>query len=175
MKLKQKHFIPFMLVVAGITTVWIVFSSFNFQNKQQKEFQENTMASDSLRIMPLRVINSDSTITLSKWRGEEQLVVFWSSWSDKSRALMDEITVFSEAYSDSSLQVVAALVMDVTDSEPDPSEYPGFIYVDGTRLYNHLRVPGIPSYIYFSEGEVIHAHMGYQIGAGLDTLKAYSR
>lgn len=164
-----------MLVVAGITMIWIVFSSFNFQNKQQRVFEENSRSSDSLRIMPLRVINSDSTITLSEWEGEEQLVVFWASWSDKSEALMDEITVFSESYSDSALQVVAALVMDVTESEPDPGEYPGFVYVDGTRLYNNLQVPGIPSYIYFRQGEVVHAHMGYQIGAGLDTLKAYSR
>ncbi|MFN1834094.1 TlpA family protein disulfide reductase [Balneola sp. MJW-20] len=173
MKLKQKHFIPFMLVLAGITTIGIIISSFSFKNKQQVEFEENVAVSDSLLTMELPRIGQDGMLKLNEWQGEEQVLVFWASWSEKSEALMKEITQFSAAYDDSSLQIIAALVMDVTESKPDPSEFPGFIYVDGTRLYNHLKVPGIPTYIYLKRGKVAHTHVGYEIGAGLDTLKAY--
>jgi hypothetical protein len=72
------------------------------------------------------------------------------------------------------VQVIAALVKDAEESLPQDKIYPKFLYTDGTKLFNDLKVPGYPSYIVFDEkSKVIHSQVGYQKGVGYDSLKVY--
>ena len=48
MRLDQKYFVPFILTGAVITMVFIVISSFNFKEKQQQIFEDNTAEYASL-------------------------------------------------------------------------------------------------------------------------------
>lgn len=161
MKLDQKYFVPFMLVVAVVTMVVIVFSSFNFQSNQEKEFAEKTSQySELLTDYHPFVVQKDS-ISLQQLNGDKVAVVFWASWSDRSAEMMHEL---DELISDEDdLVVVAALVLDATETaEPVLPEHQ-FIYIDGTRLFNTLMVPGIPSYFLLNEeGEVVATHVGYK-------------
>lgn len=172
MRLKQKQFIPFMVTMGLISMVVIVISSFRFQNKQAEEFRENVAASDTLKTFSMRFINDTDSTSVSDYLGENTLLVFWASWSDKSNAMMQEIQNYT--LQNDSLVVLAALVKDAEESLPERPAYPEFIYLDGTNLFNYLKVPGYPSYILFDEkGGVLNSHIGYEKGAGYDSLKVH--
>lgn len=172
MRLEQKQFVPFMVVVAIITMLVIVFSSFNFMRKQKTRFTENIATSDSLLTMPMRVLNSTDSISISEQKGNQTVLVFWASWSDKSISMLDEIQRYT--LKNDSLVVLAGLVKDAEESLSDVPEYPGFTYLDGTHLFNYLKVPGFPSYILFDEkNNVITSQIGYEKGVGYDSLKVY--
>ncbi|MCP9292931.1 TlpA family protein disulfide reductase [Gracilimonas sediminicola] len=172
MRLEQKQFVPFMVAVAVITMLVIVFSSFNFERKQRTRFNENIATSDSLQIMPLRVLNSADSTSVANQKGNTALLVFWASWSDKSISMLDEIQKYT--LENDSLVVLAGLVKDAEESLPEVPEYPGFTYLDGTHLFNHLKVPGFPSYILFDkDGRIITSQIGYEKGVGYDSLKVH--
>ena len=172
MRLEQKQFVPFMVAVAIITMLVIVFSSFNFERKQRTRFNENIATSDSLLSLPLRTLSSGDSTTIAAQKGSKSLLVFWASWSDKSVSMLNEIQKYT--LENDSLVVLAGLVKDAEESLPDVPEYPEFIYVDGTHLFNHLKVPGFPSYILFDEeSQVLTSKIGYEKGVGYDSLKAY--
>lgn len=172
MRLKQKQFVPFMVVVAIITMAVIIFSSFNFTNKQHQRFVENVAESDSLSIMEMRVIKNDGVVQMSDYKGQKSLLVFWASWSDKSRTMLDEIQLLQNEQD--SLAVVAALVKDAEESLSEEKKYPGFVYTDGAHFFNYLKVPGFPSYILFDEDtKVLTSNIGYEKGVGYDSLKVW--
>ncbi|MEQ9310222.1 MAG: hypothetical protein RLN90_12275 [Balneolaceae bacterium] len=164
MKLDQKYFIPFMVIVAIFTMIFIVLTSFNFKQQQQERFTEFTLGYDSLLTKKHPFIHQEDSIRLGDLSGSPVLLVFWSTWSEKSAALFDEIHVISKDIPD--LKIVAALVKDVTESIEETNLSQDFIYIDGTILFNELRVPGIPSYVLLDEkGNLISTHVGYKEGA----------
>ncbi len=172
MRLKQKQFVPFMIVLAILSVGVIIFSSFNFTQKQQQVFQENIAKADSMTVMPLLVVGTDDYVRIEEQFGQKQLLVFWASWSEKSRSMLDEIEQFQ--FEQDSFPVIAALVKDAEESLPEKKEYPDFTYVDGVTLYNHLKVPGFPTYILLDEnGTVLTTQIGYEKGVGYDSLKVY--
>lgn len=172
MRLKQEQFVPFMIVVAILTVAVIVFSSFNFTDKQHSKFRENIVQSDSLWIMPMLVVGTKDSVRMEEQRGYKSLLVFWASWSEKSQAMLAEIELLQSEQD--SLPVIAALVKDAEESLPGEKEYPDFVYTDGIHLYNYLKVPGFPSYILFDEqGSVLTSQIGYENGVGYDSLKVY--
>ncbi|MEX2605422.1 MAG: hypothetical protein WD361_14525 [Gracilimonas sp.] len=172
MRLKQKQFVPFMIIVAILTIGVIIFSSFNFTNKQHLRFQNNVASSDSLNIMPLSVIGALDTVTIHQQSGYNTILVFWASWSGKSDAMLGEVQNFQATQN--SIKVIAGIVKDAEESLPAEKKYPGFTYVDGTHLFNYLKVPGFPSYILFdTNGDVLKTQIGYEKGVGYDSLKVY--
>lgn len=172
MRLKQEQFIPFMIGVAILTVIIIIFSSFNFTNRQHKQFRKNVVESDSLINMPLRIVGVSDTVRIAGFKGQNVLLVFWASWSDKSMSMLDEIQLLKSDYD--SLQIIAALVKDAEESLNGGRRYPDFIYTDGIHLYNHLKVPGFPSYILFDENSsVLATQIGFEKGIGYDSLKTY--
>jgi len=172
MRLKQEQFVPFMIAIAVITMLVIIYSSFHFNNKQQERFRENLVESDSLTLKYMRIIGESDSVRISDLKGKRSVVVFWASWSEKSELMMVEIE--KAQFESDSLQVVAALVKDAEESLPTEKEFPTFVYTDGTEIFNDLKVPGYPSYIVFDErSEVINSQVGYQKGVGYDSLMTY--
>ena len=171
MKLDQKYFIPFMVIVAMFTMMFIIFTSFNFKEQQQERFTEHTLGYDSLLIKAHPFILKDDSLRLADLNGNETLLVFWASWSSKSSKLLSEIEVVSQQIQ--GFQVVAALVKDVTNSAEEAILEHDFLYIDGTILYNELRAPGIPSYVLLDKnGELIFTHVGYQEGVVTELIKS---
>ncbi|GAB5409314.1 MAG: hypothetical protein BalsKO_16790 [Balneolaceae bacterium] len=164
MKLDQKYFIPFMVIVALFTMVFIVLTSFNFQQQQQERFTEFTLGYDSLLTKNHPYINKPDSVRLGDLSGSPVLLVFWSTWSEKSRDLFEEIDLLSKDIPN--LKVVAALVKDVTDSAEEATLKYDFLYIDGTILFNEIRAPGIPSYVLLDEqGVLLSTNVGYKEGA----------
>lgn len=161
MKLEQKYFVPFMAVGAIITMIFIVYSSFNFKEQQAKRFTEYTAQYDSLLILPNPYVLEEDSLRLGDLTGSETVVLFWASWSDRSASIMEELNQLKE--SNPELEIVAALVHDATETAiPEIPEF-DFRFIDGTRLFNELRVPGIPSYLLIGEkGALVDTHVGYQ-------------
>lgn len=172
MRLKQEQFVPFMIAVAFLTMIIIIWSSFSFTNKQHRQFQQNLAESDSLTTMNMRIVGEGDSVSVSDMQGNKSLLVFWASWSDKSRSMLDEIQILQNEYD--SLQVIAAIVKDAEESLSEIKEYPSFIYTDGIKLFNYLKVPGFPSYVLFDEGSnVLKSNIGFEKGIGYDSLKVY--
>ncbi|MTI87974.1 MAG: hypothetical protein FH748_08405 [Balneolaceae bacterium] len=171
MRLKEKQFVPFIVGVALLSVIVIVFSSFRFKQKQERMFAENLQKSKLLQSTMMYKVGSPDSLTLSSLKGKNALLVFWASWSDKSELMLNEIDLLASERD--SLVVLAGLVKDAEESFSSVKKYKGFVYVDGTYLFNELKVPGIPSYVLFNkDGTVMHSNIGYQKGVGYDTLKA---
>lgn len=161
MKLDQKYFIPFMVIVAIFTMIFMVISSFNFKERQKEQFTSYTLKYDSLLTKSHPYLEKQDSLKLGDLTEKNTILVFWSSWSEKSTQLlveMDEVSKF-----DKSFNVVAALVKDATDSAEEAFLKHDFIYIDGTILFNELRVPGIPSYLVLDKnGNLLSTHVGFQ-------------
>lgn len=170
MKLDNKYFPAFMGVVALLMVISIVYSSLQYKETQKERFEEAIIESDSLLIKPLRLLDKSKLITLSELNGSDVVLVFWSSWSEKSDFMLQEIyTLQSEL---KNFKVVSALVLDAEESIEFENLNQNFIHVDGASFYNDLKVPGIPSYVVLNDkGEFLKAHVGYQENAGYSLLK----
>ena len=172
MRLKQEQFVPFIIVVSILTMVIIVYSSFRFNERKHRMFAENVAESDSLAVMNMRIVGEGDSLSVADLKGDKSLLIFWASWSDKSHSMMDEIQRFQTEHD--SLKVIAALVKDAEESLAENKAYPNFIYTDGIKLFNYLKVPGFPSYILFDENSrVLKSNVGYEKGIGYDSLKVY--
>lgn len=159
-----------MAVVAIFTVAAIVYSSLQHKVSQKKQFEEFIQESDSLLSRSLLLVNEDDSVSINQFKGNDVVVVFWASWSDKSDLLLQEIYTLQDQTE--SLEVIAALVLDATDSIDDTKFLDGFVHVDGASLYNELKVPGIPSYVLFDKNGVFkYAHVGYQESAGYEVLR----
>ncbi len=169
MKLDQKYFVPFMGIGAVITMIFIVFASFNFKDEQEANFRENTQNFEELGTMNHPIVGDVTTdsLRLNDLYGKQVIVLFWASWSDKSTELMDELDFFAD---NNEYAIVAALVKDVTDEASTVLPNHDFIYIDGTRLFNELKVPGIPSYFLLDKkGNFMASFVGYRKGV-TDTI-----
>lgn len=165
MKLDNKYFPVFMLGVAIFALIIIVWSSLNHRQKAYDRFVESASTNDSLLTQTLSVVESDDELSLNTFSGKKVIVVFWSSWSDKSKLMLEELSAFKDQTTN--LEIVASVVKDATDSFELADFPPNLVYVDGASLFNQLKVPGIPSYIILNEnGDYLYAHVGYQQGAG---------
>ncbi len=163
MKLDQKYFVPFILVCAAFTMLFIVISSFNFTEQRQERFTEYTMGYEELLTKSHPYINKSDSLKLGDLQGSQTVVLFWASWSEKSAEIMNEFNEVLALRPD--LNIVAALVKDATESIVDSTLSYDFIYIDGTILFNELRAPGIPSFILLDEnGALISTHVGFKEG-----------
>lgn len=171
MRLDTKYFPAFMAVVAVLTALAIVFSSLRYKETQKERFIEAIQESDSLLTKPLLLINESDSVSIDQYKGNDIVVVFWSSWSEKSDLLLQEIYTLQDQTD--SLVVISALVLDATDDISNTKFLDGFVHVDGASLYNELKVPGIPSYVLLDKkGALKYAHVGYQENAGYSLLRS---
>ncbi len=173
MRLEQKYFVPFMLLMGAISMVFIVISSFSFNANRQQRFKDNITASESLLTTKMRVIGLEDSISVQLQAGEPTVLLFWASWSEKSTQMMEEIERYRNN-GNHSLSVIAALVKDAEESLPEVQHFPEFIYTDGVGLFNDLKVPGYPSFILFDEqGAVLYTQIGFQKGVAYDILNTH--
>lgn len=163
MKLDQKYFVPFILVCAAFTMLFIVISSFNFTERRQERFTEYTQQYNELLTKSHPFITKNDSLMLGELTGNQTIVLFWASWSEKSAEIMHELDQVKLQRQD--LNIIAALVKDATESIIDSTLTHNFEYIDGTILFNELRAPGIPSFILLDKnGELISTHVGYKEG-----------
>ncbi|WP_018126192.1 TlpA family protein disulfide reductase [Balneola vulgaris] len=170
MKLDNKHFPLFMVVIAIIAALSIIYSSINYKGTQAERFKEGIAESDSLLTKELQYVFEDDSLSVQQFKGNNVVLLFWATWSEKSQFMIDEI--YTLADQTDSLVVLAAIVKDARETIDESSLRDGLYYVDGADLFNDLKVPGIPSYILFDPtGKVKYVHIGYQENAGYGLLR----
>lgn len=170
MKLDNKYFPAFMAVVAVLTVIVIVISSLRHKETQRERFVKSVQESDSLLTKSYVQINNSDSVTIREFTGNDIVIVFWASWSEKSDMLLQEISDL--ANETDSLTVISALVLDATDDIANTKFIEGFVHIDGASLFNALKVPGIPSYVLLDkQGNLKYAHVGYQENAGYELLR----
>jgi hypothetical protein len=163
MKLDQKYFAPFIGIGAVITMIFIVYTSFNFKAEQEENFRTNTQEFETLLTDPHPYLSLGDSLRLAELSGKRVIVLFWSSWSERSAEIMNEFDIFS---ANDQYEVVGAVVKDAAESAELLIPNHDFLYIDGTKLFNDLKVPGIPSYFVLDErGDFIESFVGYREGA----------
>lgn len=172
MRIDNKYFPAFMAILAVISAILIVLGSLSFKNKESRLFMKSIAENDSLTTKPMLILLEEDSLTVDQFQGKDVVVLFFSSWSGKSRMMIEEINTLADQ--NDNVQVIGAIVRDALEAI-DFNELPKkFAYVDGVPLYNELKVPGVPSYILFDEnGNYKYAHIGYQKDAGYSLLKSY--
>ena len=161
-----------MLILAVLTLAAILAGTFSYQNRQERRFTDR-LAEMPLQKMPFVTLQGD---TLRLQPGKPVVVLFWGSWSGRSQTALEELLLWYEA--NPQFRLVAASVRDSTvfySSKPVETDPDGVIRVDGTRAYNDLRTPGIPTVLFFDEkGEVFLAEVGLRTNPAWTRLSTLS-
>ena len=129
MKLDSKQFVPFVLVIAFIGLVAIVFSSFNFNSKQLETFskglQEGTemFLGEYVTVLQTGFMDEKTdSLQLESLSDESILLLFAARWSEKSadvayqvEQIMDLLNTPSLNNDQKALKLVVALVLDTRE------------------------------------------------------------
>lgn len=172
MRLENKYFPVFMGALAALSIAVIIYASFSFKGKSEKRFLKNIADYDSLTVQPMRLVLQDDSLAVASVEDKNVILLFFSSWSEKSQLMLAELDELTARKP--SVRVIGALVNDATDTIDFDTLPARFFYVDGVKMFNELKVPGIPAYIVFDKEKAYKfAHVGYQLGAGTSLIEKY--
>ena len=129
MKLDSKQFVPFVLVIAFIGLVAIVFSSFNFNSKQLETFSEGLQEGTEMFLGEYVTVlqtgfmdEKTDSLQLESLSDESILLLFAARWSEKSadvayqvEQIMDILNTPSLNNDQKALKLVVALVLDTRE------------------------------------------------------------
>lgn len=129
MKLDSKQFVPFVLVIAFIGLVAIVFSSFNFNSKQLETFSEGLQEGTEMFLGEYVTVlqtgfmdEKTDSLQLKSLSDESILLLFAARWSEKSadvayqvEQIMDILNTPSQNNDQKALKLVVALVLDTRE------------------------------------------------------------
>ena len=129
MRLDSKQFVPFVLVIAFISLVAIVFSSFNFNSKQLKTFNSGLLeGTDQFLEAHVSVLQTGfleqemDSVQMASFIEEPIIMLFAARWSDKSAQVVDQLEQIiarfdsvSSVYKPMTPKLVIALVLDTRE------------------------------------------------------------
>lgn len=129
MRLDSKQFVPFVLVIAFISLVAIVFSSFNFNSKQLKTFNSGLLeGTDQFLEAHVSVLQTGfleqemDSVQMASFIEEPIIMLFAARWSDKSAQVVDQLEQIiarfdsvSSVYNTMTPKMVIALVLDTRE------------------------------------------------------------
>ena len=129
MRLDSKQFFPFVLVIAFISLVAIVFSSFNFNSKQLKTFNSGLLeGTDQFLEAHVSVLQTGfleqemDSVQMASFIEEPIIMLFAARWSDKSAQVVDQLEQIiarfdsvSSVYNTMTPKMVIALVLDTRE------------------------------------------------------------
>lgn len=169
MRIDPKYFNLFIGICAVLTVVIIFYSTVRYSQNQVRDF-ENSLKEYNFSEVTLKSFTAQDSLHIGSLYLEKAPVIihFWATWSGKSL----EVDQFLSNYSESNpeLIVIAAAVRDSEDyiREYISGKETSFLYVEGTSLYQTIKVPGMPTQILFqADGSLFSSHVGGQ----LKTLK----
>lgn len=164
MRLDQKYFVPFVIVCTLIGALLIGVSTYYFQKNKENQFLERVQQTRSLETYKLPLEFSGDSLQVSQFKSKYTILNFWASWSDFSSQMHESLSELSQK-NPGQITVIAASVRDGIEQVDDyrkKTNYP-FKFVEGTPLYDSLKIPGVPANIIFdSRKRVIDVQVGYQ-------------
>lgn len=164
MRLDQKYFVPFIIICTLLGALLIAVSTYYFQKNKENQFLQRVQQTKSLETYKLPLEFSGDSIQVSQFKSKYVVLNFWASWSDFSSQMHESLSELNRKYP-GSITVIAASVRDgigQVDEYRSKTDYP-FKFVEGTPLYDSLKIPGVPANIIFdSWKKVIDVQVGYQ-------------
>jgi|AntRauTorcE11898_2_1112593.scaffolds.fasta_scaffold04507_2 thiol-disulfide isomerase/thioredoxin len=160
MRLDQKYFVPFLLICAALTAVVIFLSSLNYASNQRETFRAE-IEETKLSEWDLYQYETGDSLSISQFEGSPVIVHFWSTWSDLSLELNSVMDGLQSEFPD--LIIVAAASRDaaqLVEEHIQTTDF-DFVYLNGTPLYQDLKVPGLPSQLFINRnGIIVDQHVG---------------
>jgi len=160
MRLDPKYFNHFLGGCAVVTVLLIFFFTVLYVSSQQETLREEIERTD-LNEWKMYHYSSGDSLSFDQFKGSPLIIHFWSTWSDMSMSINDELHVRKQNSPD--LIIVAAATR---DGEEQVKNYINsvpydFVFVNGTPLYQDLMVPGLPSQLYVNRnGEIVDHLVG---------------
>ena len=129
MKLDSKQFVPFVLVIAFIGLVAIVFSSFNFNSKQLETFNEGLKEGTEIflgkyvTVLQTGFLDEETdSLQLASLSDKSTILLFAARWSDKSAEVAYQVEQIIDIFNSSepsndqkAPKLVVALVLDTRE------------------------------------------------------------
>ncbi|WP_069133029.1 TlpA family protein disulfide reductase [Rhodohalobacter halophilus] len=161
MRLDPKYFNLFIVILAFLTVLVIIFGTIRYTQNQARDFRQavSDVPLDTLSFQTYQY--EAETIRLSDFRDSPVIIQFWSTWSGKSLAVNSFLEDYIRDHPD--LIVLAAAIRDdeTLINNHINSEKRGFIYVEGTPFFQELLVPGVPSQILIGpDGKLFDTQVG---------------
>lgn len=160
MRLDSKYFTPFLAVTTVVTLAVILYATISYLNRQQEEVREN-VADLEPEEMVFERLTEEGEISAGQFSGRPVVIHFWATWSGRSEVVGEQIEKVQKSHPD--LIVIAASVRDHPDLtlEWARSHQNSFHWVEGTRIYQDLQIPGVPSQLLIHRtGEIATLHVG---------------
>ena len=128
----------------------------------------------SIREKKLPVPTPGDSLRGMDFRGKFVVVDFWSTWSDPSIESHTELWSLIQDYSDVFVVIAAGVrdanetIIDFATEKPHP-----FYYVQGTQVFQKLKVPGVPSQaIFMPSGTMLQLRVGHKGPQDYDVLRS---
>lgn len=174
MKLDEKYFIPFLAILAVVSALLIVFFTVNSREGREQAFRKKMARQDSLRFASFPVIGSQDSLGVHSYPNSYVVIDFWATWTSSfSEGAHRQLARLKKQHPER-LEVIAAVVEDKRQRVQqyiDRYRYP-FHYVNGTRVFNHFGVPGVPTQLVYRPGGTLHSiFSGYADSTRLDSLQ----
>jgi len=160
MRLDQKYFVPFLLICAALTAIVIFISSLNYASNQRETFRTE-IEETTLSEWNLYQYETGDSLSISQFEGSPVIIHFWSTWSDLSLELNTVMGGLQAEFPD--LIIVAAAARDAAQLVEEHIQTTNFdfVYLNGTPLYQDLKVPGLPSQLFVNRsGIIVDQHVG---------------
>lgn len=159
MRIDPKYFNHFMVFVAVICILVIIFASLRYTQRQEQRFLDH-LENESLSNLVFLDQQGD---TLNVSPGQTTVLLFWATWSDRSLEELYNLYNWHDLHPH--VAVISAYVKDAPEfaMAHDRDNMNNYQLLDGTPAYQDLRVPGVPSAVVFdTDGEVKMVQSGSQ-------------
>ncbi|MFU8860115.1 MAG: TlpA family protein disulfide reductase [Cyclonatronaceae bacterium] len=175
MRLDPKYFNRFILVIAFLCVIAIIYFNFYYQQRQLVLIDERIADGSVLAETDFQRLGREGSVNLIELSGEKKMIIFWAPWSERAVELAG---LLDDELQNTPVTVVSAVVRDT----PDAVQNLGLMtmenvhHVDGTQVYNDFRIPGIPAiFVFDSANRMIHYKIGYRESRDYDELTAVLR
>lgn len=182
MRLDPRHFNRFMVITAACSMITIAFFTIRHQRLKQLSFEQDirsTLPHWWAQAGPedLPHLFTPSTTEQGIPRSEPfpgdlmpdsagVVIVFWAPWSERSMEVLNSIDQVLDSWPSDTLRVPRLVALGVKES-PDAmrkvaaSTGIDASWLDGTKAYADLKVPGVPTMIVFNRsGDVSIVDIG---------------
>lgn len=165
MKIHPRYFNKFIVIVAVTAAITIAVTTFFHLQNREEQFRQRMkqMDSESLYSTSFYHFARADSMRLDEFRGRFLLLDFWAGWSGPALESHEKLSEFRSGFP-GSLDVVAASVREDADFVSDyvNSHDYEFEFVEGTRFFERMEIPGVPSQVLIApDGVVIEAFVGY--------------
>lgn len=174
-KIDNKYFVPFVLIVAGVSAILIVWYTVQSREERQQRFRKHITQQDTLQLEMMPYYVKDDSISVQSFKGKYVMLTFWATWTAKfSKTSHEQLKKLKKKYP-KKFEVIVAVVEDKPKKVKkylQRHEYP-FHYVHGTALFEQYGLPGVPLLLFYSpQGDLLSIFTGSANAARMDSLKA---